>query len=71
MQQEGTRVTEAKQGHRYEWSGAEVLAMENGQFPVIQRITRTAVWPLSYVGRVDAKSLKPLPMAYFHGETPK
>lgn len=63
-------MTEAKQGHRYQWNGIEVLAMENGPFPVVHRITPGAVWPLSYIGRVDAQSLKPQPMAYFHGETP-
>lgn len=64
-------MTEAKQGHRYQWGRIEVMAMENGAFPVVHKITPGALWPLSYIGRVDAQSLKPLPMAYFHGETPK
>jgi hypothetical protein len=64
-------MTEAKQGHRYKWNGIDVMAMENGPFPVIHRITERAPWPLSYIGRVDAESLTPQPMAYFHGETPK
>jgi hypothetical protein len=64
-------MTEAKQGHRYKWNGIDVMAMENGLFPVIYRITERAPWPLSYIGRVDAESLTPQPMVYFHGETPK
>ena len=64
-------MTEAKQGHRYLFGRTEVMAMENGPFPVVHRITPGDLWPLSYIGRVNAESLKPLPMAYFHGETPK
>lgn len=64
-------MTEAKQGHRYQWNGIDVMAMENGPFPQIQRITPGAVWPLSYIGRVDAGSLKPQPMVYFQGEVPR
>ena len=64
-------MTEAKQGHRYQWNGTEVMAMENGAFPVVHKITPGALWPLTYIGRVNAAVLKPLPMAYFHGETPK
>ncbi len=63
-------MTEAKQGHRYKLGGIEVLAMENGKKPMVHKINHADFWPLSTWGRVDAKYLTPLPMVYFHGETP-
>lgn len=55
----------AKQGHTYEWNGFKVMAMESGPFPEIRVMDDSRPWPLTFVGRVDAESLKPLPMVYF------
>jgi DMSO/TMAO reductase YedYZ molybdopterin-dependent catalytic subunit len=55
----------AKQGHTYEWNGLKVMAMESGPFPEIRVMDHERPWPLTVVGRVDATSLTPLPMAYF------
>ncbi len=63
-------TADAKQGHRYLWQGLQVLAMESGPFPRIQAINDTYGWPLRYIGRVNASSLKPLPMVYFQGQVP-
>jgi len=54
----------AKQGHIYLWEGIKVMAMETDYFPEVRVIDHERPWPLTVVGRVDAKSLKPLPMAY-------
>jgi len=55
----------AKQGHTYEWNGLKVMAMESGPFPEVRVMDHERPWPLTVVGRVDATSLTPLPMAYF------
>jgi hypothetical protein len=55
----------AKQGHTYEWNGLKVMAMESGPFPEIRVMDDSRPWPLTLVGRVDAASLRPLPMVYF------
>lgn len=64
-------MKEAKQGHRYQLVHLEVIAMENGAFPEVQVLDYSQPWPLRYLGRVNAEALTPLPMAYYHGETPK
>ena len=64
-------MIQAKQGHIYEWNSIKVMAMESGPFPIIHRYTDGNVWPLAYIGRADAESLKPLPMVYFNGQVPK
>jgi hypothetical protein len=43
----------------------KVMAMESGPFPEIRVMDDSRPWPLTLVGRVDAASLKPLPMVYF------
>jgi hypothetical protein len=55
----------AQQGHTYEWNGLKVMAMESGPFPEVRVMDHERPWPLTVVGRVDATSLTPLPMAYF------
>jgi hypothetical protein len=55
----------ASQGSIYEWNGLKVMAMESGPFPEIRVMDDSRPWPLTFVGRVDAASLRPLPMVYF------
>jgi hypothetical protein len=55
----------AKQGHIYLWEGIKVMAMETDYFPEVRVMDHVRPWPLTVVGRVDATSLTPLPMAYF------
>lgn len=64
-------ISTAKQGHTYEWNSIKVMAMENGPYPVIHAFQPERPWPLRYLGRVNASSLKPLPMAYFGGSVPQ
>jgi hypothetical protein len=59
----------AKQGHRYEYRGVDVLALESGEVVRVARIDLAAYWPLQEVSIVSAEELKPLPMQYFHGGT--
>jgi hypothetical protein len=63
-------MTDARQGHTYEWNSIKVMAMENGPYPEVQAVRDSLVWPLQYLGRVDAQALKPLPMTYFGGVAP-
>lgn len=61
----------ARQGHKYELDGVEVLALSSGPRPRIAAIVRDRLWPLDEPVEVDADELQPLPMAYFHGSVPK
>ena len=61
----------AKQGHRYDFQGRAVMAMETSEYPVVHVIDHSMPWPLRYLGRVNASKLTPLPMVYFNGEVPK
>lgn len=61
----------ARQGHRYLWCGVdEVLALENGAHVRVAVLEQGQPW-LGAQYDVDAADLTPLPMTYFHGETPK
>lgn len=62
-------MTEAIQGHRYSMGGVDVIALESGPVVRVGILSRGEPW---FVGRdsVSAERLKPLPMAYFHGEVP-
>lgn len=60
----------AKQGHKYELDGVEVLALSSGPRPRIAAVVRYRLWPLDDAVEVDAAELVPLPMVYFHGEVP-
>lgn len=60
----------AQQGHRYEHNGAHVLALASGDLVPVGQLEAGQPWFVSrYVVRADA--LKPLPMNYFHGATPR
>lgn len=66
-----------QQGHRYTDGNREFLAMENTypyggqQFTNVCQIDRSLPYPLRPVERVSVRNLRPMPMAYFHGATPK
>lgn len=65
-----------QQGHKYDWHGQEVLAMESapnirGQLVKVCQIDRRQMYPLNASISVMVDRLKPLPMVYFHGQTPK
>ena len=60
----------AKQGHKYELDGVEVLALSSGPRPRVAAIVRDRLWPLDDAVEVDAAELVPLPMAYYRGEVP-
>lgn len=60
----------ARQGHRYDHAGAEVLALSSGERPSVARIDKSKCWPLGLPFAVDAADLVPLPMVYFHGQVP-
>lgn len=59
----------AQQGHRYRWRGVDVLALESGQDVRIAEIVPGQPWLGPRVAAY-AFELEPLPMAYFHGQTP-
>lgn len=61
----------AQQGHLYQFHQARVLAMQTGTGLVRVRVLTNDGWGLSDVKRVNADKLTPLPMRYFHGQTPK
>lgn len=61
----------ATQGHTYTLDGRKVMAMESGTHPVVHAVNHLNPWPLTYIGRVNASSLKPLPMVYFNNEVPR
>ena len=61
----------AKQGHRYRYGDKDVLAMQSGLVVTVREIDQTQAYPLGSEITVKASWLAPLPMAYFHGETPK
>jgi len=61
----------AKQGHTYLLSGIKVLAIESGEVVRVCEIDDTKQWPLLDAITANASDLVPLPMTYFHGDTPK
>jgi hypothetical protein len=65
-------ATVATQGHVYMLGRRKVMAMDSGLFPQLQAFHPDRPWwPLYPIGRVSARALRPLPMVYFHGETPR
>jgi hypothetical protein len=65
-----TAPGQAQQGHRYLWCGVdEVLALESGQRVRVAVLDSGQPW-LGAQYAVDAADLTPLPMRYFHGQTP-
>ena len=69
-------LTSATQGHRYRiragvFSGAEVLCLAGGELARVAPIDERQPWPLGSTVLISASSLQPMPMRYFHGETPR
>ena len=64
-------AAKAQQGHRYKYGTKCVMAMESGVVVEVREIDQSDVCPLGMRFTVKASWLRPSPMAYFHGETPK
>ena len=62
-------MTEAKQGHRYQYGQVDVIALESGPTVKVGILSRGEPW---FVGqeRVSAERLLPVPMKYYGGEVP-
>lgn len=62
-------MTSAQQGHRYRFDSVDVIALESGPVVKVGVLSRGEPWFVAQE-KVGAERLKPLPMAYFHGEVP-
>lgn len=62
--------TIAQQGHVYDYYGARVLALATGEAVEVGELQAGQPWFVSRY-QVNAAALKPLPMNYFHGATPR
>lgn len=60
----------ATQGHTYNMRGKKVLALESGKVVRVAIVEAGQPW-LGKRMTVNSSWLKPIPMAYFHGDTPK
>lgn len=60
----------AQQGHKYALGEQEVIALQTGYVVSVRPIIDEP-YPLGSKITVKASWLKPLPMKYFHGQTPK
>lgn len=66
---------EALQGCRYRVTGGphagwEVLSLSAGAHPRVAPLL-AAAWPfLGFPFEIEARHLQPLPMTYYHGQTP-
>lgn len=59
----------ARQGHKYDYFGVPVLAMESGERVKVREIQQDATW-LGAEMIAHADWLKPMPMKYHGGEVP-
>lgn len=66
-----THCSIARQGHKYQFGDKQVIAMESGVVVQVRPLDHTEPYPLGSAMTVKASWLQPLPMKYFHGETPK
>lgn len=61
----------AKQGHVYRHGEKRVLALESGRRIKVAEIAESdEFWPVRSHYECNANALRPLPMRYFHGQTP-
>lgn len=61
----------AKQGHVYQHGEKRVLALESGRRVRVAEIVESdEFWPVRSHYECNATALRPLPMRYFHGQTP-
>ena len=59
------------QGHKYNYNGWEVLAMQSGEGLVkVAPIDQSQPYPLGHVQFAQSEHLVAMPMNYFHGEVP-
>jgi hypothetical protein len=65
------RVQAAQQGHKYQFGGMTVIAMQSGSVVEVRELDHTQAYPVGKAVSVEATWLRPLPMSYFHGETPQ
>lgn len=61
----------ARQGHVYLHQDRRVLALQTGKIVTVAEIhDDDETWPLRSHFVCNANALRPLPMRYFHGQTP-
>lgn len=64
-----------QQGHRYTDGNREYLAMENTDethiYVDVCQIDVNLPYPLRPLERISTHGLRPMPMAYFHGQVPR
>ena len=61
-----------KQGHRYSYKGQDVMAVTDDQeLPSVAPIDHSQPYALGLKFFAPADQLIPLPMSYYHGQTPK
>lgn len=63
-------VATARQGHKYQFDDKQVLCLKNGHVVRVRELVPGEGWNLGKEWTVKASWLQPLPMQYFHGETP-
>lgn len=63
-------IERATQGHVYQHGDQKVLSLESGRVVTVAIIRPGEPWFTSKY-TVNAAWLTPLPMAYFHGQTPR
>lgn len=63
----------AQQGHRYQFVGKSVIAMEYGKLPMVRAIVSLGDgnYTLGELIQGYSAAMRPEPMRYFHGEVPK
>lgn len=62
----------ARQGHVYLHQDRRVLALQTGKIVTVAEIKEgDEAWPLQSHYVCNANALRPLPMRYFHGQTPR
>jgi hypothetical protein len=66
--QQGTQI--ARQGHRYQFNGQDVIALSTGERVEVLAFNPHRPWRDS-IFVAYAKDLIPMPMVYFGGQTPQ
>ena len=61
----------ARQGHKYQLDGKQVISMQTGLVVRVREIDHTEPYPLGRAITVKASWLTPLPMVYYGNEIPK
>ena len=66
--QQGVQM--ARQGHRYQFRGFDVIALETGKRVKVLIYCKDKPWR-DYLVTAHADDLSPMPMVYYQGQTPK